>query len=541
MYSLLYETRPFYLDFYMKLIDTNIYKHVFFLLFRSMKVKMSSGASKRESAQLADNGADSENANEEQSQAENYSMSNKSQYPQEQPSVVVSSEIKRASAESEDKIDLAPTSVIMTKRMNRVINTSGQITTEETPDDTEITQDKMQDRSPQEKPFDVPKEELKENPSSEPIPMDVRDPSKPFYYYKMDHPPGTATIIAEDGSQTVTIEHTQRQQYEDKVRTYENARYITREKMELTSRCGTPGPERLAIHEKHQLYGKPVYTRGLQMRNGPQQIIIAPESSIINGEVQTIAYQNDQRELITTEAPIITSDDRVIIEMAPARYQEVGSPSQQTIQYNSNSPMISGQMASPRTYQHSENMGSPGTIDMVQTAAINQQSLGITYENLRDQKYDPQDPNGAEQKSTTYTSLQPVTSNHQAYGNSYLVSQSPQYQSMPQPYHSITMYPGTLRGDESPPGTVLYRNNPTLASSSIQQIAKSGQQIIFTAQPPPGMFMGPVSPNSGQPVGSKHQYFIFKFFQCHLIFPFQDIRKSRCSIWGTILHTIWEC
>lgn len=466
-----------------------------------VKMSMSSGTSKRETVQHVDNGADSENTNDEQIQAENYSISNKNPYPPEQPSVVVSAETKRTSSDSGDKVDLAPTSVIMTKRTNRVINTSGQITTEEAPDDAESVQDKIRDRSPQEKPPEILRNEPRNNQSSEPTSLDMRDSPKPYYYYKVDNPPGTATILAEDGSQAVTIEHPQRQSFDDKVRTYENARYLTREKMDPTTRCGTPGPERIVLHEKHPLYGKPVYTRGHPMRNGPQQIIIAPESSIINGEVQTISYQNDQRELITTETPIIASDDRVIIEMTPARYQEVGSPSQQNIQYNSNSPMISGQMtSSPRTYQHNENIGSPGTIEMVQTAAINQQPLGITYENLREQKYDSQDPNVPEQKSTTYTSLQPVTSNHQAYSNSYLVPQSPQYQGIPQSYTGITMYPGHLiRGDESPPNTVLYRSNPTLASSSIQQVSKPGQQIIFATQHN-GMYVAPVSPNSGQPV-----------------------------------------
>ncbi|XP_077294285.1 uncharacterized protein LOC143916894 isoform X2 [Arctopsyche grandis] len=493
-----------------------------------MKVKMSmsnsASSTPQREIQHANNSTGSPGAetNDEQHQAENYSLNDK-KYAQDQPSVVVSAERKDLKPEIASEIRQEPpvTSVITSRRVNRIINTSGHITTEDAVEDDESSSEKnpQPENTPMEKPQET-REEVQEdtNPENEQRVsiLDMRDPSKPSSYqqYKIDQHASNTYILTDGNQQTVSIEYADRVAYEDRMRSYaQNPKYLTREsKIEVDpgSRCGTPAPERLTQHDKHQLYSKGNYARLASVRSGSQQIIISQEPTIINGEVQSITYAGDQRELIQGEPPIISTDERVIIAVPPSsRYQD-GSPTNPNIQqhYNSNSPMISGQMSSspPRTYHHSESLGSPNNIEMVQTTSINQQSLGISYESQHS-KYE--DPNGslAEQKSTTYTNLQPVTSlsNHQsAYANTFIVSPSPQYQGVHQGYTQvggkeyITMYQGPLmRGDDSPPGTLLYRSDPTLASSSLQHVGKSGsQQIVYGPQP--GMYIGSGSPNPQQ-------------------------------------------
>ncbi|KAL4702391.1 hypothetical protein ACJJTC_005667 [Scirpophaga incertulas] len=117
------------------------------------------------------------------------------------------------------------------------------------------------------------------------------------------------------------------------------------------------------------------------------------------------------------------------------------------------------------------------SLEMIQTTALgNQQAVGVAYQPV---KYESR----AEERPSTYASLQPVTS----VGGGYY-----------QPGYGygkelLTLYG---RGDVSPPSQLLYRGDPTLSSSSQRAHVVYGP-VVPQTQP---VYEAPPSPNSQQQV-----------------------------------------
>ncbi|CAG4976773.1 unnamed protein product [Parnassius apollo] len=140
------------------------------------------------------------------------------------------------------------------------------------------------------------------------------------------------------------------------------------------------------------------------------------------------------------------------------------------------------------------------TLEMIQTTSLNnQQAVGVAYQQV---KYESRGE--AEPRPTTYASLQPVTSVHGGYA---YASQSPQYAASGAygaygggTKELLTLYgsaTGAARGDESPPGQLLYRSDPTLSSSSLNS---RGAHVVYGSVVPQSqaMYEAPPSPNSQQ-------------------------------------------
>lgn len=144
------------------------------------------------------------------------------------------------------------------------------------------------------------------------------------------------------------------------------------------------------------------------------------------------------------------------------------------------------------------------SLEMIQTTALNnQQAVGVAYQPV---KYETRGE--GEPRPTTYASLQPVTSVHGGYA---YAGQSPQYAGAGYGAYAggskelLTLYGGGAggagggggaRGDESPPGQLLYRSDPTLSSSSLAR----GTHVVYGSVVPQSqaVYETPPSPNSQQ-------------------------------------------
>lgn len=146
------------------------------------------------------------------------------------------------------------------------------------------------------------------------------------------------------------------------------------------------------------------------------------------------------------------------------------------------------------------------SLEMIQTTALNnQQAVGVAYQQV---KYEARGE--GEPRPTTYASLQPVTSVHGGYA---YAGQSPQYAGGGYGAYAggskelLTLYGGGggagsaaggagARGDESPPGQLLYRSDPTLSSSSLAR----GAHVVYGSVVPQSqaVYETPPSPNSQQ-------------------------------------------
>lgn len=145
-------------------------------------------------------------------------------------------------------------------------------------------------------------------------------------------------------------------------------------------------------------------------------------------------------------------------------------------------------------------------LEMIQTTSLNnQQAVGVAYQQV---KYETRAE--GEPRPSTYASLQPVTSVHGGYA---YASQSPQYGGAGYGAYGggkelLTLYGGTVssggsgaggagRGDESPPGQLLYRSDPTLSSSSL---TARGAHVVYGSVVPQSqaVYEAPPSPNSQQ-------------------------------------------
>lgn len=142
-------------------------------------------------------------------------------------------------------------------------------------------------------------------------------------------------------------------------------------------------------------------------------------------------------------------------------------------------------------------------LEMIQTTSLsNQQAVGVAYQQV---KYETRGE--GEPRPTTYASLQPVTSVHGSYA---YAGQSPQYGSAGYSAYAgggkelLTLYGGgapgpsaAARGDESPPGQLMYRTDPTLSSSSL---TARGAHVVYGSVVPQtqAVYEAPPSPNSQQ-------------------------------------------
>ncbi|CAH2069212.1 unnamed protein product, partial [Iphiclides podalirius] len=146
-----------------------------------------------------------------------------------------------------------------------------------------------------------------------------------------------------------------------------------------------------------------------------------------------------------------------------------------------------------------EQAAATTALEMIQTTSLsNQQSVGVAYQQV---KYEARGE--AEPRPTTYASLQPVTSVHGGYA---YAGQSPQYAAGAYGAYGgggkelLTLYGGgapSARGDESPPGQLLYRSDPTLSSSSLNS---RGTHVVYGSVVPQSqaVYEAPPSPNSQQ-------------------------------------------
>ncbi|XP_031769795.2 transcription factor GATA-6-like isoform X1 [Galleria mellonella] len=151
----------------------------------------------------------------------------------------------------------------------------------------------------------------------------------------------------------------------------------------------------------------------------------------------------------------------------------------------------------------SDQAAASNALEMIQTTSLsNQQAVGVAYQPV---KYETR--SDSEPRPTTYASLQPVTSVHGGY--SY-AGQSPQYGGAGYSAYAsggkelLTLYGSGSgaagagpRGDESPPGQLMYRSDPTLSSSSL---TTRGTHVVYGSVVPQtqAVYEAPPSPNSQQ-------------------------------------------
>ncbi|XP_052737261.1 transcription factor GATA-4-like [Bicyclus anynana] len=147
-----------------------------------------------------------------------------------------------------------------------------------------------------------------------------------------------------------------------------------------------------------------------------------------------------------------------------------------------------------RQYGAALEHAASSALEMIQTTALgNQQAVGVAYQPV---KYEARGE--GEARAGTYAALQPVGAGGYAFG------QSPQYAGYAygggkEPL--LTLYGAGAR-DESPPGQLLYRSDPTLSSSALargayQQYeapASPGQQVTLYA---PGSVQYSLAPGAG--------------------------------------------
>lgn len=218
---------------------------------------------------------------------------------------------------------------------------------------------------------------------------------------------------------------------------------------------------------------RPAYGRGLALRYGaPHHIIVAQDGEPEDHSHEAFAMHKDKSEQM--QAYVASSE----ASAAEAR-QYAAALGEQT---------------------------APGALEMIQTTSLsNQQAVGVAYQQVKYETRGEPEP-----RPSTYASLQPVTSVHGGYA---YAGQSPQYAASGT-YGAygggkelLTLYGGAGgagaaagapggRGDESPPGQLLYRADPTLSSSSLPR----GAHVVYGSVVPQSqaVYEAPPSPNSQQ-------------------------------------------
>ncbi|XP_075979553.1 uncharacterized protein LOC142978844 isoform X1 [Anticarsia gemmatalis] len=255
----------------------------------------------------------------------------------------------------------------------------------------------------------------------------------------------------------------------------ETARYLAF-KQEPYRSLASPAPADKRIQPQYtRAPQRPAYGRGLALRYGaPHHVIVAQEGEGEEGAHDAFLAHKDKEQL----------------------------------QY------ASGEAAPPDSRQYAAVLGdqvaASTALEMIQTTSLNnQQAVGVAYQQV---KYETRGE--GEPRPSTYASLQPVTSVHGGYT---YAGQSPQYGGAAAygayaggSKELLTLYGGTAgsgaaaggagggaRGDESPPGQLLYRTDPTLSSSSL---TARGAHVVYGSVVPQSqaVYEAPPSPNSQQ-------------------------------------------
>ncbi|XP_028038506.1 transcription factor GATA-6-like [Bombyx mandarina] len=215
---------------------------------------------------------------------------------------------------------------------------------------------------------------------------------------------------------------------------------------------------------------RPAYGRGLALRYGaPHHVIVSQEGEGEDPAHEAFLSHKDKNEL-----------------QAYAATSEAG-------------PVDGRQYAAVL----GEQVAASTALEMIQTTSLNnQQSVGVAYQQVKYETRGEPEP-----RPTTYASLQPVTSVHGGYA---YAGQSPQYGGTSYSAYGgsnkelLTLYGGGSgpsapagRGDESPPGQLLYRSDPTLSSSSL---TTRGAHVVYGSVVPQSqtVYEAPPSPNSQQ-------------------------------------------
>ncbi|XP_069354203.1 transcription factor GATA-4-like isoform X1 [Maniola hyperantus] len=235
----------------------------------------------------------------------------------------------------------------------------------------------------------------------------------------------------------------------------ETARYLSF-KQEPYRALQSPAPDKRAQAQYARLPPpRTTYGRGLALRYGaPHHVLVAQE-----GEAEDAFLQKDKEQL-----------------------QQYGEAAQDARQY------------AAALADHAP----ASALEMIQTTALsNQQAVGVAYQQV---KYESRGAGAGaaegEARPTTYASLQPVTS----VGGGYAYAgQSPQYAAAGYGAYGkeqlLTLY-GAQRGDDSPPGQLLYRSDPTLSSSSLN--ARAAHVVYGSVAPPAQAYDAPPSPGAQQ-------------------------------------------
>nr|XP_032515860.1 uncharacterized protein LOC116768994 isoform X2 [Danaus plexippus plexippus] len=213
---------------------------------------------------------------------------------------------------------------------------------------------------------------------------------------------------------------------------------------------------------------RPAYGRGLSLRYGPPHHVIVSQDGEPEEHPHEVYLQKEKEQL-------------------QQAYVSNEANAQENRQY---AAVLGDQVA------------VSSALEMIQTTSLsNQQSIGVAYQQV---KYESRGE--AEPRPTTYASLQPVTSVHSSSGYTY-AGQSPQYAAAGYGAYGgskelLTLYGaggsagGAPRGDDSPPGQLLYRSDPTLSSSSLNTRA----HVVYGSVVPQSqtVYETPPSPNSQQ-------------------------------------------
>ncbi|XP_037300496.1 transcription factor GATA-6 isoform X1 [Manduca sexta] len=333
-------------------------------------------------------------------------------------------------------------SVITSRRAVRTITAAGHITT----DDSEIGDDGVKDEPPEQPQLD-------------------HDPQHTQYAPKM-----------EDGSDV----REQHQHYDEerlRLAEAETVRYLSF-KQDPYRTLQSPAPDKRLQAQYARAPPRPAYGRGLTLRYGaPHHVIVAQDGDTDEHAHDAFLAHKEKTELQAYAAA--------------AAAESVPSSGADGRQYTA----VLGEQVAAST-----------ALEMIQTTSLNnQQSVGVAYQQV---KYETRGE--TEPRPTTYASLQPVTSVHGGYA---YAGQSPQYGGAGYGAYSgggkelLTLYSGAgsgagtaaggARGDESPPGQLLYRSDPTLSSSSL---TARGAHVVYGSVVPQSqaVYEAPPSPNSQQ-------------------------------------------
>ncbi|XP_048005711.1 transcription factor GATA-6-like isoform X1 [Leguminivora glycinivorella] len=328
-------------------------------------------------------------------------------------------------------------SVITSRRAVRTITAAGHITT----DDVDVN----------------PEDGVKDEPP-EPPPVEHEQHSMHQYTPKLE----------ENEARNVAQQHYDEERL--RLAEAETARYLA---FKPESYRSLPSPDKRMQVQYARAPQRPAYGRGLSLRYGASHhVIVAQENNAEDHDPDAFLGPKDKPE-----------------QLQYAQNDDIGAPG--TSDGRQYGAVLSDQVS------------ASSSLEMIQTTSLNsQQAIGVAYQQV---KYETRGE--PELRPTTYASLQPVTSVHGGYA---YAGQSPQYggaggygaygggsKELLTLYGTAGAATSGARGDESPPGQLLYRSDPTLSSSSL---TTRGTHVVYGSVVPQSqtVYEAPASPNSQQ-------------------------------------------